>query len=452
MANNRRWTLTGGWTDRTTVFACLLFSLVSVPAQPIDLHELAESLARSGDIVDMEQVYGDLLERDPKDIRARLGRATARSWQGMHADAQADFEDVLRVEPENLPALIGIGYDLAWEGRYESSRSYFRRALAVAPDNTGASKGIAFSYLWAGQPAEALPAFEGVTQQAPGDAEAYVGIGQAHLALGHAERAANAFEHAEGMAPERTDAVEGLKAAYGYPALVELNVWGGYTSSTDESGLRLVELASSVRPDWRVWARYDNSLTLDNPALARSGVESETYSVGTLFNLNRDLLMSLEAGYRDLPENENQTIVKGELIYLIEDQSIKLGTQVSPSSEGYTDLLLFTEYGFPVSRRWRLAPAFFYSRTGEAKDQEYRGVIDAGYVSPDRWKLNLGGAVGAVNSSTPGVSGGVYVARAELRIPFAKYHSVNLAVRYESNPTNDFTIGMVGLSFGWPRH
>ncbi len=39
----------------------------------------------------------------------------------------------------------------------------------------------------------------------------------------------------------------------------------------------MAELASWLRPDTRLAIRYDNSLSLDNPALARAGVEAETW-------------------------------------------------------------------------------------------------------------------------------------------------------------------------------
>ena len=45
-----------------------------------------------------------------------------------------------------------------------------------------------------------------------------------------------------------------------------------------------------------------------------------------------------------------------------------------------------------------------------------------------------------------------YVANAQLRVPIADYHSINFALRYENNPTNEFTIAMVGLAVRWPHY
>jgi tetratricopeptide (TPR) repeat protein len=425
--------------------------LVCTPAQAADPYERADAFARSGDNRAMEEAYDQLLQKSPDDIRARIGRATARSWQGKTLQAQADFEQVLRLQPDNLDALVGLGYDLAWQGHYDESRSYFERALAIAPDQPGASKGVAYSYLWAGDHLDALNKFESITQQTSTDAEAYVGMGQAHLALGHAKRAALAFENAQSIDSERLDATNGLRAAYDYPALAEVNIWVGNNSSTDETGLRLFEVASSINPDVRIWARYDDSLSLDNPSLARSGVSAETFYLGSLFRLNPKFLASVEAGYRRLPDDKDQGIVKGEAIFLIEDQSVKLGAQLSPHSDGFTDSLVFAEYGFPVSPRWRLSPTVFYSSTGQDRDKEYRVLVDAGYRSPDRWAVNFGAAVGGIDSAIPSASGDVYVANAELRLPIAGYHSINFAVRYERNPTNEFTIAMMGLTMRWPH-
>ena len=515
-----------------------------VHAQNLNTYQQAEEYGQLGKLEAMERAYDLLVEKNPTDIKAKLGRATARSWQGNHVEAQKDYLQILTIDPKHLGALTGLGYDFAWSKnfieaeklfkksihvapdnlsaakglgftylwsgrreealrlfnrlaethptdteiqaaisqahpkkilekpgkdtedlgalvslgykrawakRYQEAEEIFNRAVRVAPDNLGAQKGLGYVSLWNGRHAEALNHFNRLAETHPEDPEIRVAIGQANLKMGHPQRAEKSFENALLIDPLRADAVQGLQAAYSYPALTELHVWGGNTSGDGESGLRLVELATWVTPRLRLWGRYDDSLSLDNPALARSGLDAETYFAGVMHQFSDHWLGTAEFGYRDLPAGASQQIYKLEGVYLLDGHAIKLGGQISPHSDGFSDELIYAGYGLPIGERWKLEPSIFYSNTGGTNDNEWRGILFANYKWLNGWSLGAGGGGGYLNSKIPGSTGSIKTLNALLTAPVLKYHSLNFSVRYENNPIDDFTVLMMGITLRWPR-
>lgn len=432
----------------------LIKALLFTPAhaQPAMVYELADSYAAKGDGPRAEQAYSEVLRSYPGDRKALLGRAAARAWQGKDALSEADFNQVLSQNPNDLEALVGLGYNYAWAERYSEAETTFKRALGVAPDNVGAQKGLGYAYLWSDRSNEARTIFEQVAAANPSDAEARTAIAQADMQSGRTRSAIRSYKEALQLEPSRTDAIQGLRAAYGAPALIELSVWGGTASGGGDAGLRLVELASWINEATRIWARYDNSLSLDNPALARSNLDARTYYGGVLRKFGEAWFGLFEFGYRDLPAGANQEIYKAEVTNLSNNRAAKLGGQISPHSDGYTDELVYAGYNFPLGERWRVEPTAFYSNTGGANDDEYRGVLFAEYKAPKGWTIGGGAGGGYINSNIPDGSGGVFVANALASVPVGGYHSLYASVRYEDNPFNDFVVAQVGVTLRLPRN
>lgn len=419
-------------------------------AAPGDLYGEADALAARGDAAAAEQAYDGILSAHPGDARALIGRATARAWAQKHDGAQADYRQVLARDPDNLEALTGIGYSYAWNRQYDMAERSFKAALAVAPDNLGVQKGLGFTYLWSGRHAQALAVFEPAVQRAPNDAELKVAIGQAQAGLGERGLARTSYNSALAIDPARADARDLLRALErGRRDVGELHVWGGSTSNGD-SGLRSVEAAAWPTADWRVWARYDDSLSLDNPALARSGAKAETYFAGVLHQFGEHWLGSVEAGYRELSAGADQQVYKFEGVHLAGTRVRKLGLQFSPHSDGYTDELVFAGYGFELAKGWRMEPIVFYSNTGASNDNEWRGVLNLEYAGESGWSLGLGAGGGMIDSGVPANDGGVFVAHARVSVSIFKRHFIHALIRYEGAPQNDYTVAMVGFTLRLP--
>jgi len=74
-------------------------------------------------------------------------------------------------------------------------------------------------------------------------------------------------------------ALGGANVAYADgPPKAELHVWAGNEVADSSSiGLRSVEVGLWPTKKDRIGLRYDNSLSLDNPTLARQGIDAEAY-------------------------------------------------------------------------------------------------------------------------------------------------------------------------------
>lgn len=434
-----------------TFFMSVIFLNNEASALRKDLYQQAEEFAQKGDLDAMEQAYHQLLQNNPEDIRAKLGRATARSWKGKFNEAQEDFLRILAIDPNHLGALIGLGYNHAWQDRFQEAEQIFKKAVGIAPDNPGGAKGLGYTYLWSGRHSDAVKAFSRFAKEKPNDPEPLVALGQATLSMGHTQEAAKYFNKALTIDPARTDALQGLRSVYNFPALLELQIWGGNTSGGGDAGLRQVELASWPTPRLRLWTRFDDSLSLDNPALARSGQSAKTYYFGAFHQFSENWMGTAEFGFRDLPLGADQQIYRLEGVYLWDGKSIKLSGQLSPHSDDFTDELIYAAYGFSVGDLLRIEPTIYYSTSGGTNDEEIRGVLFANYLLPNGWSLSAGAGGGHIDSAIPGASGSVKIVNGQLTVPVAGFQSLHFSVRYENTPTNEFTVAMIGISLRFPR-
>jgi Flp pilus assembly protein TadD len=432
------------------ISAILLLNVAPALAQ--DAYQKAEQQLKSGDISGMAESYLKILKNNPRDVKARIGYATANSWLGKHELAQRQFNDVLSVQPENLEALSGLGYDLAWDDRFFEAEQQFKKAQLLAPDNAGIEKGLAFTYLWGKQPRQALNVLRSLESKSPDDAEILAAKGQALAALGRKDEAANAFSAALKIQPGREDALNGLAAMQPEKTntIFHISAWYGKTSGVDDSGLRELELAYSLENKSRIWFRFDDSLSLDNPALARSGESAETLYLGIQSALNPTWQGIFEIGNRDLPANADQQIYKFEAINFQAAQVYKLGVQISPHSNDYTDKLVYTGFGYAMNRSWRVEPALFLSSSGAIDDKEVRAVVFAEYVDPQKWSLGVGAGVGQITSDNTPVEGTVLTSNALFSYPLNPKTNFKAAVRYEDSPTNSFSTVLIGIAVQLP--
>lgn len=238
--------------------------------------------------------------------------------------------------------------------------------------------------------------------------------------------------------------------------MAEAHVWAGNEVGDSSSvGLRSAEFALWPTTRDRVGVRYDNSLSLDNPALARLGVDAEAYFLSYLHDFDGKFLLQGEIGQREIPGGIDQRIYKAEGVFFSNGRSIKLGVQISPTDTplgDHTDTVAYGQYNFAVSENWRLEPALYLSETGAAGDREWRAAAYAEYNAPSGgWQLGLGAGYGQVDSDAPGAEGGVINAHARVTVNVVETTSLHFQVRYEDAPLQESTIGLIGVSFRLPR-
>lgn len=411
----------------------------------------AQQAMAQGDADAAIAAWSSVLARDPDNVEALVGRATAYGWRSDWSQGEADVQRALRLQPNNIAALNAAGYLKAWSGNHAAADTYFRQMLAVAPDNAGARKGLGYNALWAGRNEEAATSFEGLAAATPNDPEPLVAAGNARIADGQARRSARNYKRALALAPSDTQARTGLRRAHDYPALLELSVWGGDTSGGGDAGLRLVELASWVTPKTRISAKYDDGLSLDNPVLARSGQDATSYFIGAQHQFGEHVIGIAELGYRDLPLGENQEIYKAEGVYLSNAGATKLGGQISPHSAGFTDRLFYAGHNFQLGEGFSLEPTVYLARTGAARDDEWRAVGYGEYNTGD-FAVGLGVGGGQVSSVNPDADGGVFTIYGTASARVAGWHRIHLNVTREEAPLGDFTRVLVGITLRLPRN
>ena len=240
------------------------------------------------------------------------------------------------------------------------------------------------------------------------------------------------------------------------PPRAELHVWAGNEADDSSAfGLRSVEAAYWATTQDRVGVRYDNSLSLDNPALARAGIDAEAYFLSYLHDFDGRYLLQGEIGQRDLPNNAEQDIYKLEGVAFHDGAAIKLGAQVSPTetpSDDFTDTVFWGQYNFALNDDWRLEPAVYVSETGALGDREWRVAGYAEYNPPQGgWQLGVGAGFGDVDSDIAAASGELANAHARISFDVTESSQVHLQVRYEDAPLQEYTVALVGVSLRLPR-
>jgi hypothetical protein len=248
--------------------------------------------------------------------------------------------------------------------------------------------------------------------------------------------------------------VNAAHAADGPPKL-ELHLWGGNAAAgSSQIGLRSGEVAAWLTRRDRFSVAYDDSLSLDNPALARDGVNAEAWSVGYLHDFSGRYLTSGAVGRRNLSNGATQDIYKFELVRLRDDRVAKIGVQINPTSGPagkYTDGVAYGTLNFPITRQWRFEPALFLGRTGEAGDTEWRFATYTEFNARNGTQLGFGVSGGVVRSSLVGESGGVVAAHARLSWPLIGNHLVHLQLRHERSPADSYTLGLLGVTLRLDR-
>lgn len=243
--------------------------------------------------------------------------------------------------------------------------------------------------------------------------------------------------------------------AFAEPPLAELHVWGGNKAGDSGSvGLRSVEVGLWPTERDRVGLRYDNNLSLDNPVLARQGVDAEAYFVSYLHDFDGKFLLSGEVGQRDLPNGADQDIYKAEGVLFNDGAAIKVGAQVSPTDTpggNYTDTVVWGAYNFAMSPHWRFEPALYVAETGLAEDQEWRVAAYAEYKASEAVEVGIGAGYGDIDSDVPGASGDVVNAHARVSFRVLENQTVHFQVRYEDAPLQEYTVGLIGISLRLPR-
>jgi tetratricopeptide (TPR) repeat protein len=95
---------------------------------------LAESYAADGEYEKAIDMYGQQLEKEPGNIKARIALADTLSWMQKYDESIAEYKKVLEIDPANLEAKEKLAGVLSWDKRYDESIALYDEILKEKED------------------------------------------------------------------------------------------------------------------------------------------------------------------------------------------------------------------------------------------------------------------------------------------------------------------------------
>ncbi|HEX8131679.1 MAG TPA: aspartyl protease family protein [Pyrinomonadaceae bacterium] len=167
--------------------------------------EKAARALRQGEFEAAEKLYRALVERDPKDVAARLGLSFALLKQRNLRDAYDHAARVLALDPTSARAHALIGSALLAGGDFKLSIEEFRTALAFKNDEALAIAGLSMINFYENRAAIALAGLRRAVYLDPDEPDYVFSYAQAAARSERYREAADAYEDFLRIAP-RTDA------------------------------------------------------------------------------------------------------------------------------------------------------------------------------------------------------------------------------------------------------
>ncbi|WP_417513821.1 tetratricopeptide repeat protein [Minwuia sp.] len=173
----------------------------------------AEALKRMADIhraagIDFlaDEIFDELVERQPQNLTARRWRAAFSLEQGRSEKAMADLNRILEEEPESKDAYIGRGLAKAETGDYQGAIDDVERALAIDPDYADAYRTRGDINYYHGYDEKALDDFDTAIDLAPDRADLRVARADFLRFIGKYARAYLGYKDVVARDPENVDA------------------------------------------------------------------------------------------------------------------------------------------------------------------------------------------------------------------------------------------------------
>jgi len=167
--------------------------------------EKAARALREGEFEVAEKIYRSLVEKDPKDVAARLGLSFALLKQRNLRDAYDHAARVLALDPTSARAHALLGATLLASGDFKLSVEEFRTALAFKDDEALAIAGLSMINFYENRASIALAGLRRAVYLEPDEPDYLFSFAQAAARSERYREAADAYEDFLRIAP-RTDA------------------------------------------------------------------------------------------------------------------------------------------------------------------------------------------------------------------------------------------------------
>ena len=197
----------------------------------------AERALREGDYDSAEKMYRDLLAKDPRDTKARLGLSSTLLKKRQLQDAYDHAARVIMVDPLSARAHSLLGSAILAGGDFRNSVEEFRTALSINQNDAPAVAGLAMIDFYENRLDAAVRGLRRATILEPNEPDYIFNLGQAAARSERYKEAADAYERFLAVAPktdaDRRDRIRGLVDFLRYLGKqAQLYVPGGESKTT----------------------------------------------------------------------------------------------------------------------------------------------------------------------------------------------------------------------------
>jgi tetratricopeptide (TPR) repeat protein len=164
--------------------------------------EKARKALREGEFESAEKLYREMVERDAKDLPARLGLSYAQLKQRNLRDAFDNAARVVAVDPLSPRAHALLGAALLAGGEFIQSIEEFRTAVTLDEREALAIAGLSMINFYENRPTVALAGLRRAVELEPGEPDFLFNFAQAAARTENYREAADAYEQFLRIAPK----------------------------------------------------------------------------------------------------------------------------------------------------------------------------------------------------------------------------------------------------------
>lgn len=309
----------------------------------------------------------------------QVNEAVRLSHLGRYDDAEKIFTVLLAQDQNNTSFLIAAGFNSAWNKDYKLAKERFAKAQRLEPVNIDAAKGLAYTHLYKGDFPKALKAFNSLSAGNPSSAEYKMSEGLAYMNMLKKTKAAAAFAQVLKLDPRNTEAANFIDQIKKEKGKIELSFLAGASGvdGNNKAGLRQVQLGYRMNSENIMYARYDNSLALDNYFLLRNNFNTNALVAGFYSRWHYRIGSKFEYSYRNLPGNVKQNLVQTEqVLFLPKNFQVKLGGSIITSNQSEQEWNLMSGLSVPAGKKLRIEPFYYFIHR---QADEHRVVMNISY-------------------------------------------------------------------------
>jgi tetratricopeptide (TPR) repeat protein len=359
--------------------------------------------------------------------------AIALSHSGKYYMAEKIFIKLITEDKKNTSLLVASGFNNAWNKEYDTARARFLKALQLEPANTDAAKGLAYTYLYEGNYTTAAIAFKKLSDASPASEEFHFALGQAYMNLQKKNKGYEEFRKVLAINPANEEARQYIADIKSEKGILELSTMAGYSGAAGNNkfGLRQIQALYRFNSEVFAYARYDNSLALDNYFFLKNNLNTNAFIGGLYTRWHKQIGSKVEYGYRNLPEGIKQNIYQTEqVVFLPKNFVAKVGASLITSNQPQKDWMLMSSVSVPVTAKIKIEPHYYFIHR---LANEHRVLLNGSYNFSDKTDVGLGAFNGWEKSTKLNINNtisGIYgYANIFIKAPF----SGTLLGRYEKD-------------------